>query len=131
LEDKGFSTKEDLDLNQFLHRGTTLKNSGRVLAMVVYTGTDTKLIKNFGNYKFKRPQFENLLNVIIGVQAAIFLIGCVILTVCNIYFNRKNYDKQPWIFDKGPSASALSSKVFWSFWLMLNTLMPLEVECAV
>jgi phospholipid-translocating ATPase len=67
LEDKGFSTKEDLDLNQFLHRGTTLKNSGRVLAMVVYTGTDTKLIKNFGNYKFKRPQFENLLNVIIGV----------------------------------------------------------------
>jgi len=99
--------------------------------MVVYTGTDTKLIKNFGNYKFKRPQFEKLLNVIIGVQAAIFVIGCIILTVCNIYFNRNNYNNQPWIFGKGPSASVLSSKVFWSFWLMLNTLMPLEVECAV
>lgn len=47
--------KEEMDLAQFLHRGATIRNSGKVLALVVYTGTDTKLIKNFGKYKFKRP----------------------------------------------------------------------------
>jgi hypothetical protein len=62
-----------------------------VLALVIYTGTDTKLIKNFGNYKFKRPQFEKLLNVILGVQAIIFVIGCTILTIFNVYFNRKKF----------------------------------------
>lgn len=36
--------KMALDLNQFLHRGSSLENSGHVIAMVVYTGVETKLI---------------------------------------------------------------------------------------
>ena len=36
--------KMNLDLNQFLHRGSFIENSGHVVAMVVYTGPDTKLI---------------------------------------------------------------------------------------
>ena len=34
----------NLDLNQFLHRGSSIENSGHVIAMVVYTGVETKLI---------------------------------------------------------------------------------------
>lgn len=64
-----------------------------MLALVVYTGTDTKLIKNFGAYEFKRPQFEKLFNIIIGVQTVIFLISCMILTICNVFFNKNNYDQ--------------------------------------
>ena len=59
--------KEEIDLMQFLHRGAIIRNSERVLALVVYTGKDTKLIKNFGTYKFKRPRFEKLLNIIVAI----------------------------------------------------------------
>lgn len=44
-----------------------IRNSGRILALVVYTGKDSKLVMNIGNYKFKRPRFERLLNIIIGI----------------------------------------------------------------
>lgn len=37
-----------LDINQFLHRGAFIKNSGKVLALVIHTGTDSKLIMNLG-----------------------------------------------------------------------------------
>ena len=38
--------KMNLDLNQFLHRGSYIENSGHVIALVVYTGTESKLIMN-------------------------------------------------------------------------------------
>lgn len=90
--------KEDLDINQFLHRGALIRNSGRVLALVVYTGKDSKLILNFGNYKFKRPRFEWLLNVILFVQFLAFLVMAGGLTLGNLLWNRKNYDTKFYIF---------------------------------
>ena len=42
-----------LDMLQFLHRGAVLKNSDRVLAMVVQTGTQTKLSMNLTKYRIK------------------------------------------------------------------------------
>ena len=37
-----------LDMNQFLHRGSYLENSGHVYALVVHTGLESKLIMNLG-----------------------------------------------------------------------------------
>ena len=36
----------ELDLKQFLHRGSSLKNSNYVDAMVIYTGIQTKIVMN-------------------------------------------------------------------------------------
>ena len=43
----------DLELKQFLHSGTVVKNSGSITAMVLYCGHDAKIILNQGTYKFK------------------------------------------------------------------------------
>ena len=120
-----------MDINQFLHRGALIRNSGRILALVVYTGKDSKLVMNFGNYKFKRPSFERLLNIIIGIQCCLFLIMAGGLTLGNLIWNRNNFDLHDYIFENGPSSKELTTKVFWSFWLMLNSMMPLEIEVAV
>ena len=50
--------RQDLSLNQFLHRGSYIENSGHVIAMVVYTGVDSKLILNLGKYVYKMSSFE-------------------------------------------------------------------------
>ena len=90
--------KEKLDLSTFLHRGTIIRNSGKVLGLVVYTGTDTKLIMNFGKYKFKKPEFELLLNKIMYIQFGFFILSVVILAIGNAIWNSKNYDRHSYIF---------------------------------
>ena len=67
--------KMNLDLNQFLHRGSFVENSGHVVAMVVYTGTESKLIMNLGKYVFKMSSFEKILNriMIMNLCLAIFI----------------------------------------------------------
>ena len=61
----------------------------------------------------------------------IFFTGCIILTICNSAWNKKNYDNYGYIFEGGPSSKELTFKSFWSFWLMFNALIPLEIECAL
>lgn len=39
-----------LDMKQFIPRGAIIKNSQDVHALVVYTGRDTKLVMNQGQY---------------------------------------------------------------------------------
>ena len=53
-----------LGMDQFLHRGSFLENSGHVLALVIYTGTESKLVMNMGGYHLKRSRFERVLNLI-------------------------------------------------------------------
>jgi len=45
---------DDISGNQFIPRGSTIKNSGSILALIVYTGVETKLMQNLGIYKFKQ-----------------------------------------------------------------------------
>ena len=43
----------DLDLKQFIPRGSHVRNSGCLYLLVLYTGPQTKLILNQGSYRFK------------------------------------------------------------------------------
>ena len=52
----------DLELKNFIPRGSVLKNSENVYAVVLYTGIDTKLVQNQGKYKFKISKLSVVLN---------------------------------------------------------------------
>ena len=80
----GELTSHKVDINSFLHCGSSLENSGSVVALVVYTGPETKLIMNLGKYKFKQSQFEKVLN---GVLC--FNLACaIILAIINVLLYR-------------------------------------------
>eukprot|EP00354_Favella_ehrenbergii_P007119 CAMPEP_0170458402 /NCGR_PEP_ID=MMETSP0123-20130129/5379_1 /TAXON_ID=182087 /ORGANISM="Favella ehrenbergii, Strain Fehren 1" /LENGTH=219 /DNA_ID=CAMNT_0010722529 /DNA_START=263 /DNA_END=922 /DNA_ORIENTATION=+ len=49
---------EDMTNLQFVPRGSTIKFSGQLYAMVVYTGLETKLMQNLGSYTFKRSRMQ-------------------------------------------------------------------------
>ena len=54
-----------LGMEHFLPRGSILRNSGSgIFAMTVYTGPDTKLIKNQGKFKYKKSNTEQTMNKI-------------------------------------------------------------------
>lgn len=46
IESKSEVVKYNVELKHFLHRGATIKNSGKVFVLVLYTGKDSKIMLN-------------------------------------------------------------------------------------
>lgn len=72
----------DLDLQQFIPRGTQVKQSGAVYMLVIYTGKDTKQILNQGNYKFKYSLIDTAVNLLLAwnIFLTIVLLGLPLAT---------------------------------------------------
>ena len=52
----------NLDYQNFILRGSKLKNTEWIVAMVIYTGHDTKIMKNSQNAQVKFSAMEHILN---------------------------------------------------------------------
>jgi phospholipid-translocating ATPase len=60
--------KFSLDNEKMLLRGCRLRNTKWCYGLVVFAGSDTKLMKNGGKTKFKQTHIDKLLNyLIVGV----------------------------------------------------------------
>jgi phospholipid-transporting ATPase len=110
-----------------LHRGATIKNSKAVYAMVIHTGIDTKLILNLGKYTMKMSTLEANINKIMLVNLAILVIGSLISMAIAGNFYYSFLDEYLYIFQDSQSAGVLTFKAFWSFYLILNCLIPLNL----
>lgn len=64
-----------LDLKNFIHRGCMVKHSGKVYALIIATGKETKIMLNQGRYKLKKSRMEFSLNIL--VICNIFLLLCL------------------------------------------------------
>ena len=115
-----------LTKNQFLHKGATLKDSDRVLGLVVYTGSDTKVALNLCKYRFKMSRLEKVTNIIVFINIAIMLLFSLVLAFMNYGFAASHLDHE-YMFYGIDSAGGLSAASFFSFWLILNSLIPLEL----
>ena len=60
-------TQANLSLTQFIPRGALVQNC-QMVAAVVYTGKDSKIILNQGHYSYKYSSMEETMNKIISLQ---------------------------------------------------------------
>ena len=51
-----------LSSNNFLLRGSTLRNTGWIIGVVIYTGFDTKIMQNSRSARTKMSRMESLVN---------------------------------------------------------------------
>lgn len=123
-------TKE-VDLKQFLHRGAKVANSNMIDAVVVFTGRETKLVMNQGNYHFKVSQLDKAINWITLWNMIIIFVMATIMTVGS--YNFISEYEQPdgpgtgayYIFYNSPGDLAL--KAFGSYYLLFNQFIPFEL----
>lgn len=95
--------------------------------MVLYTGNDTKLILNQGNYRFKQSSVDKMINKVLFINIVAMLSFGVILAYCNFLFADANMDAYTYIFADSESAKVQSFKSFGSFFLLNNSFIPLDL----
>jgi phospholipid-transporting ATPase len=104
-----------------------IKNSKAVYAMVIHTGVDTKLILNLGKYSMKMSTLESNINKIMLINLAILIVGSAFSMAIASSFLSSYIDKYLYIFEDSQSVGMLTFKSFWSFYLILNCLIPLNL----
>ena len=115
----------NLDLNQFLHRGSFIENSGHVYALVVYTGTDSKLILNLGRYVFKMSSFEKILNRIMVLNLLLAIVIAIITAGVAVQF-RKDTEDHYYLW-QGHDTGSEYIIGFFRVYLIVNSFVPLDL----
>nr|XP_034359017.1 phospholipid-transporting ATPase FetA-like [Arvicanthis niloticus] len=123
-----------LDSERLLLRGCIIRNTDWCYGLVVYTGPDTKLMQNSGRSTFKRTHIDHLMNVL--VLWIFLLLGgmCFLLAIGHgIWESNRGYHFQaflPWEHYI-TSAATSSSLAFWSYFIVLNTMVPISLYVSV
>uniref|UniRef100_A0A8C5RH41 Phospholipid-transporting ATPase n=1 Tax=Laticauda laticaudata TaxID=8630 RepID=A0A8C5RH41_LATLA len=123
-----------LDNEQLLLRGCIIRNTDWCFGLVIFAGPDTKLMQNSGKTTLKRTSIERLMNYLVLVIFLFLAIMCLILAIGNcIWEYNQGYRFQvylPWATDVN-SAFFSAFLVFWSYVIILNTVVPISLYVSV
>ncbi|KAF9425231.1 hypothetical protein BGZ76_003364, partial [Entomortierella beljakovae] len=78
-----------VDINNVLLRGHVIRNTHWVIAVIVATGTDTKIMLNSGETPSKRSRIEKSMNLQVAINFGILLLLCIICAVGSTINDRR------------------------------------------
>ncbi|XP_051786040.1 LOW QUALITY PROTEIN: phospholipid-transporting ATPase ID-like [Erpetoichthys calabaricus] len=126
--------KYSLDNEKILLRGCTLRNTEWCYGLVIFAGPETKLMQNSGKTSFKRTNIDRLMNVLVLWIFGFLAFMCVILAIGNgIWEYQQGFFFQvflPWPTSI-PNASFSAFLTFWSYVIILNTVVPISLYVSV
>lgn len=118
---------ESLSLDNFLPRGATMQGTGEgVLALVLYTGKDSKLVLNQGRYSYKTSNTEINMNLIFLMQIVQIFFFSSLYAIGASSFAR-SHESSAYLFEGIESIGLYSFSTFLSFWLIMVRFIPFDV----
>lgn len=117
-----------LDASNTIYRGSLLKNTAFTIGIVVYTGRETKIYLNSLRSPSKQSHLERKVNIVIAIILCLQISLCIILSVLNSFFyddNENLFYLELKDFAQTKVLSAFYS--FWTFLLLLNTMIPVSL----
>ncbi|CAG5957858.1 unnamed protein product [Menidia menidia] len=126
--------KYSLDNEKMLLRGCVLRNTEWCFGMVIFAGLQTKLMQNCGKSKFKRTSIDKLMNtLVLWIFAFLVCMGVILAignTVWETWVGKKFEVFLPW--NEFQSSAVLSGFLtFWSYIIILNTVVPISLYVSV
>jgi len=115
-----------LGAKQLLLRGSKLKNTEWVVGVAVYTGLDTKTMRNAEPARPKISAIESLTNKLIFGILVFQITLCMILAVLNFGWNLLYLEDNYYLW-KEHSAGYEAFLTYWSYFLLLNTMIPISL----
>ena len=79
----GDQKQEPVTINELLLRGCSIRNTSWVIGLVVFTGSDTKIMLNGGDTPSKRSKIEKETNFNVLVNFGVLTIMCLIAAIFN------------------------------------------------
>ncbi|XP_068031214.1 phospholipid-transporting ATPase ID isoform X4 [Anomalospiza imberbis] len=127
-------SKYPLSNQNMLLRGCVLRNTEWCFGLVIFAGPDTKLMQNSGRTKFKRTSIDRLMNTLVLWIFGFLVCMGVILAIGNaIWEHEVGVCFQiylPW--DEGVHSAFFSGFLsFWSYIIILNTVVPISLYVSV
>ncbi|XP_076803387.1 phospholipid-transporting ATPase ID-like isoform X1 [Clavelina lepadiformis] len=123
-----------LDNEKILLRGCTLRNTEWCFGLVLFAGPDTKLMQNTGKSIMKKTSMEKLMNKLVWLIFAFLLLLAIITAIGNsIWESSTGESFQVYLPWEGFASSAAMSGFlsFWSYIIILNTVVPISLYVSV
>jgi phospholipid-transporting ATPase len=119
-----------LEAKQTLLRGAMLRNTEWVFGVAVYTGHDTKLMKNASEAPVKRTNVERLVNYQIVFMFCLLFVLAIISSVGYALWQSR-YSASAWYLEFPSNAAASAALSFITFIILYNNLIPISLYVSV
>ena len=116
-----------ISTNEFLLKGSILKNTNWAIGIVVYTGMSNKIILNSKKPRLKMSRVEKSLNLYLLVVFIFLLICCIVCSIIHRFeylSHQKFYDNFISIMNTPKTDSFI---IFFTYFLLLNTMIPISL----
>ena len=125
--------EQDINIchNEFILKGSVLKNTNWIIGIVVYTGMTNKIILNSKKPRLKMSKIEKNLNSFLLFVFLILIFCCML---CSIYHHlqykrfKKFYDYFILISN---NINVESFVIFFTYFLLLNTFIPISLIVSI
>jgi len=115
-----------LNADNIFLRGAMLRNTERAYGMVIFTGKETKLMKNSSEKRHKMSNIDVVTNRQIGY---IFLLQVALCLICAVglgVFTNK-VDQHWYLADRNPNPAETAAIGFLTFLILYNNLIPISL----
>nr|XP_046224207.1 phospholipid-transporting ATPase IH-like [Oncorhynchus gorbuscha] len=125
-----------LGAENLLLRGATLKNTGHIYAVAIYTGMDTKMALNYQSKSQKRSAVEKSMNAFLIVYLCILITKAVINTVLKYAWQWSADHDEPWYnhrteIDRERHVVIRAFTDFLAFMVLFNYIIPVSMYVTV
>uniref|UniRef100_A0A7S3NH53 Phospholipid-transporting ATPase n=1 Tax=Aureoumbra lagunensis TaxID=44058 RepID=A0A7S3NH53_9STRA len=137
--------KLPLESRNFLLRGSSLRNTKWILGLVVYSGRDTRLVRNSREAPSKLSEMERVVNNMVYFILFSMIIVSSVSTIAYVVWNLKNkkylwylcyhyrQDGVPKLFDENcTSGETYSNGSLWfTFFILYNNFIPISLYVTI
>ncbi|KEF53499.1 phospholipid-translocating ATPase [Exophiala aquamarina CBS 119918] len=110
--------------SEILYRGSVLRNTPKAIGLVIYSGEECKIRMNANkNPRVKAPALQGKVNRIVILLALLVLFMASVMSIGYIIW-RRTFESSAWYLE---SATIPYGQILTSFFIMLNTMLPLSL----
>jgi phospholipid-transporting ATPase len=112
---------------QVLLCGASLRNTEWAIGVTIYTGRETKLRQNLSGRRFKQSQIERTVNKNIIAILILQAVLCLIAAIMGGVWVENSYDDHWYLGDSEFSPAASGVLLYCTYFLLLNTMIPISL----